>query len=199
MPTDAATQIIAAVVKPWTSPPWRRIAPAPRNPTPVTICAAMRVGSTPVLKPGSSPSPVNMHAPTAISDIVLRPAGCPRYSLSTPSAMPRRSATRRRSPSSTSLTGIGSASAPAGTAAGLVLRPGLVFSARFVGQLRQVEAVHEIPEDGEALLVHGGLGFVLLGGLLVGVRDDAGRFHDLLRDEDRAFDADGQRDRVRRP
>src|SRR5258706_14456312 len=113
--------------------------------------------------------------------------------------MPRRSATRRRSPSSTSLTGIGSASAPAGTAAGLVLRPGLVFSARFVGQLRQVEAVHEIPEDGEALVVHGGLGFVLLGASPAGGRVVPGRSHAPPRQQDRAFDGAGTPDRSARP
>src|ERR1700688_416712 len=112
----------------------------------------MRVGSTPVLKAGSRPTPVNKHAPTAMSDMVLRPAGWPRYSLSTPRTRPRRSATRMRRPSSASLPGIGSSSGPAGTAAGLVLRPGLVLRARFVGQLRQVEAVHEISEDRQALL-----------------------------------------------
>src|SRR6202521_6001908 len=198
MPTDAATQIMAAVVNPWTSPPWRKMAPAPRNPTPVTICAAIRVGSTPVLKAGNMPSPVNIHAPTAMSDIVLRPAGCPRYSLSTPSAMPRRSATSRRSASSASLPDIGSGSASAGTAPGLVLRPGLVFSARLVGQLRQVEAVHEISEDGQALLVDGRLDLVLLARLFVRVRDDPGRFHDFLGDENRALDPQRQCDGVGR-
>src|SRR5216683_3071725 len=193
MPTDAATQIIAAVVSPWTSPPWRRIAPAPRNPTPVTICAAIRVGSTPDLKAGSRPTPVNMHAPTAISDMVLSPAGCPRYSRSTPRARPRRRATRRRTPKSSSLPCRGSGSAPARSAAGLVLRPGLV------GQLGQVEAVHEISEDGEALLVDRRLGLVLRSSLLVPVGDDARRLHDLLGDEDRALDTHRQGDGVGRP
>ena len=36
---------VAAVVRPRTEKPWRMIAPAPRKPMPVTICAAMRVGS----------------------------------------------------------------------------------------------------------------------------------------------------------
>src|SRR5947207_2563070 len=45
MPIAATTQRVAAVVSPRTESPSRMIAPAPRNPIPVTICAAMRVGS----------------------------------------------------------------------------------------------------------------------------------------------------------
>ncbi len=45
MPIAATIQRLAAVVSPRTETPWRRIAPAPRKPTPVTICAAIRVGS----------------------------------------------------------------------------------------------------------------------------------------------------------
>jgi hypothetical protein len=41
----ATTQSVAAVVSPRTERPWRMIAPAPRKPMPVTICAAIRVGS----------------------------------------------------------------------------------------------------------------------------------------------------------
>src|SRR5258708_39360832 len=128
-----------------------------------------------------------------MSDIVFRPAGWPRYSRSTPRTRPRRSATKMRRPSSASLAGIGSGSASAGTAPGLVLRPGLVLGSRLVGQLRQVEAVHEISENGQALLVHRRLGLVLVAGLLIRVGNDAGRFHDLLRDEDRALDPHRQR------
>src|SRR6187431_2414209 len=36
MPIAALTQIVAAVVRPWTFSPLRRIAPAPRKPMPVT-------------------------------------------------------------------------------------------------------------------------------------------------------------------
>src|SRR5712692_4006322 len=153
----------------------------------------------PVLKPGSRPTPVNKHAPTAMRDIVLSPAGWPRNSLSTPRTRPRRSATRMRRPSSASLPGIGSWLAPAGPAAGFVLRPGLVLRARLVGQLRQVEAVHEVAEDGEALLVDRSLSLVLLSSLLVRIGDDARRLHDLLGDEDRALDAHRQGDGVGRP
>ena len=48
------TQIVAAVVRPRTAPCAWRIAPAPRNPMPDTICAAMRVVS-----PYGRPSGVN--------------------------------------------------------------------------------------------------------------------------------------------
>src|SRR5439155_780953 len=41
----ATTQIVAALVRPTTAPRACRIVPAPMNPTPVTICAAIRVGS----------------------------------------------------------------------------------------------------------------------------------------------------------
>ena len=46
MPIAATIQRLAAVVRPRTDMPERMIAPAPRKPIPVTICAAMRVGST---------------------------------------------------------------------------------------------------------------------------------------------------------
>ena len=45
MPIAATIQRLAAVVSPRTVRPWRMIAPAPRKPMPVTICAAIRVGS----------------------------------------------------------------------------------------------------------------------------------------------------------
>ena len=46
IPIAAATQTPAAVVKPFTRDSWKTIKPAPKNPTPVTICAAILVGST---------------------------------------------------------------------------------------------------------------------------------------------------------
>src|SRR5436305_7955090 len=45
MPIAATTQRLAAVVSPRIDKPSRMIAPAPRKPMPVTICAAIRVGS----------------------------------------------------------------------------------------------------------------------------------------------------------
>src|SRR5258708_4645315 len=134
-----------------------------------------------------------------MSDIVFRPAGWPRYSRSTPRTRPRRSATKMRRPSSASLPGIGSGSASAGTAPGLVLRPGLVLGSRLVGQLRQVEAVHEISENGQALLVHRRLGLVLVAGFLIRGGDDARPFHDLLPCGNRAPHPPPQRNGVRRP
>ena len=44
-PTAAVAHRLAAVVRPWMMLPWWMIAPAPRKPTPVTIWAAIRVGS----------------------------------------------------------------------------------------------------------------------------------------------------------
>src|SRR5258708_21194172 len=105
---------------------------------------------------------------------------------------PRTRATKRRRPSSASLLSV-SSSASAGTAAGFVLRPGFVLGARLVGELGKVEAVHEIAEDGEALLVDHRLGLVLVSGVFVRFGDDAGGLHHLGGDEDRTFDADGQR------
>ena len=51
MPIAATTQSVAAVVSPRTERPSRMIAPAPRKPMPVTICAAMRVGSARTTSP----------------------------------------------------------------------------------------------------------------------------------------------------
>ena len=45
IPIAATTQSVAAVVRPRTEMPRTMIAPAPRKPIPVTICAAIRVGS----------------------------------------------------------------------------------------------------------------------------------------------------------
>ena len=45
MPIAATSHSVAAVVSPRTERPWRMIAPAPRKPMPLTICAAMRDGS----------------------------------------------------------------------------------------------------------------------------------------------------------
>jgi hypothetical protein len=47
MPMAETVQMVAAVVSPVMSLPSRRMEPAPRKPTPVTICAAMRAGSRP--------------------------------------------------------------------------------------------------------------------------------------------------------
>ena len=44
---EGVLRSLAALVNPRTSPPMRKIVPAPRNPIPVTICAAMRLLSWP--------------------------------------------------------------------------------------------------------------------------------------------------------
>ena len=52
MPTEADAQMQAAVVRPRTELLVLKITPAPRNPIPLTICAAMRVGSARVRRVG---------------------------------------------------------------------------------------------------------------------------------------------------
>src|SRR5438874_12352596 len=172
--------------------------PAPRKPTPVTIWAAIRVGSTVLPKIGIRPSPVNKHEPAPMSAIVRIPAAWPLISRSVPSARPITSATKTRKARSNSPES-GVLSAPAGTTSGPVLRAGLVLRAWLVGKLGEVQAVHEVAEHGKALFVDHSLHLVLVAFSLVGLRDDAGGLHDLGGDEDRAFDSDGERDGVRRP
>src|SRR5438046_431313 len=171
--------------------PVRRMAPAPRNPTPVTICAAIRVGSVGVPN-FSSPRPAKRQDPMPTRAMVRIPAGWPWYSRSSPMATARMAVTKRRSAKSVSPLS-GRASAPSGTPAGLVL------ASRLVRELGKVEAVDEVAEHGEALLVDRSLALVLVVRPLVWVRDDARRLHHLGGDEDRAFDPHRQRDRVRRP
>src|ERR1700674_2388393 len=188
MPNAATTQIVAAVVIPWTSPPLRRMVPAPRKPTPVTIWAAMRVGSTRAPKIVSIPIPVKRHAPTPTRAIVRIPAGWPCHSRSQPTAMARTRVTKRRSARSRSPCR-GRSSAPSRPA-------GFILGAGFVRQLRQVEAVHEVPKDGQPLFVDRCFRLFLFVPGLVSVRDDAGRVHHFRRDEDRTFGAHRQSDRV---
>src|SRR5438067_1120392 len=96
IPTAAFTQIVAAVVIPWTLLPLLRIDPAPRKPMPLTICAAMRSGVPPA-RASSMDTTVNKAEPTAMSMFVRRPAAFCRSSRSTPMAAPRPAASRRRS------------------------------------------------------------------------------------------------------
>src|SRR5438132_10453486 len=196
MPSDAATQMDAAVVNPRTSSPWRRMLPAPRNPTPVTIWAAIRVGSTVLVKSGMRPRPVNMHDPALIKAMVRRPAGWPRNSRSAPMSRPRPRAMVTRMARSTS-PDMGVALTPAGATSGPVLSAGLVLGTRLVRKLGEVQAVHEVSENGEAFLVDDGvLGLVLVAVHLVRLGNDAGGFHHLGGHEDRAFDAHRKRDRI---
>src|SRR5205807_2248139 len=156
----------------------------------------IRVGSTGAPNVGIKPRPVNMHDPALISAMVRRPAGWPRNSRSAPRINPRARATQTRMARSTSPVRC-VLSAPAGTASGSVLRAGLVLGTRLVGKLRQVQAVHEVAEHGEAFFVDHGLDLVLAALGLVGLGNDAGAVHHLGGDEDRTLDAHGERDRIR--
>src|SRR5690606_11086243 len=88
IPSAAASQIVAAVVKPMTRPESLSSTPAPRKPTPVTIFAATRTGSS--SPPIRSENVVNKVAPVQIRMIVRNPAGRSRYSRSAPISPPMR-------------------------------------------------------------------------------------------------------------
>src|SRR5438132_587706 len=104
MPIAAATQSVAAVVSPRTERPWRMIAPAPRKPMPVTICAAIRVGSarmtwSPLSRKPEKPyadTIVNRAEPTQTRMCVRSPASRSRSSRSKPIAPPSPAATASR-------------------------------------------------------------------------------------------------------
>src|SRR5215472_11298343 len=75
-------------------------------------------------------------------------------------------------------------------------RGGAAPAARLVGQVGQVEAVHEVPEHGQTVLVQ------LVGRrrlLLVLLGDHTRPLQHLRGDEDRAFEADRERDGVAGP
>src|SRR5581483_5449373 len=97
MPIAATSQSVAAVVRPRTERPCRMIAPAPRKPMPVTICAAIRDGSVCGLVKPYTPTSVNSAAPTQTTRCVRRPACRSRSSRSRPIAPPRTAATKSRS------------------------------------------------------------------------------------------------------
>src|SRR5436190_1380861 len=104
MPIAATTQSVAAVVRPRTARPWRMIAPAPRKPIPVTIWAAIRVGSArttlaPEVRNSRKPyaeTIVNRADPTETSRCVRRPASRSRSSRSRPSTAPSAAASATR-------------------------------------------------------------------------------------------------------
>src|SRR5436189_1859506 len=105
MPIAATSQRVAAVVSPRTERPWRMIAPAPRKPIPLTICAAIRVGSirayawpaaTKSLKPYAETS-VKSAEPRQTTRCVRSPAPRSRSSRSMPIAPPSTAATDSRS------------------------------------------------------------------------------------------------------
>src|SRR6478609_4828431 len=108
MPRAATTQRVAAVVSPRTERPSRMIAPAPRKPMPVTICAAMRVGSARTMLPPPARNSWKPYAETIVKSAAPRetsrwvriPASRSRISRSNPTAPPSTHAsTRRRSAS----------------------------------------------------------------------------------------------------
>src|SRR5579884_427364 len=105
MPIAATTQSVAAVVRPRTDRPCRMIAPAPRKPMPLTICAAMRDGSRRTTVFGScertswnpnADTIVNSAEPSETSRCVRSPASRTRNSRSRPITEPSAAARARR-------------------------------------------------------------------------------------------------------
>jgi hypothetical protein len=71
-PIAAEHQSVAAVLRPRTLIPSRKISPAPRKPIPDTTWAATRVG---LASPGDSDAKITkLAAPIATSELVRRPA-----------------------------------------------------------------------------------------------------------------------------
>ena len=101
MPIAATSQSVAAVVSPRTERPWRMIAPAPRKPMPLTICAAIRVGSVRTSEPPLTRNSWKPYAetsvksaePTQTTRCVRSPACRSRSSRSRPIAPPSTAAT----------------------------------------------------------------------------------------------------------
>ncbi len=85
--------MVEAVVIPVTVKPVLRMTPAPRKPTPVTICAEIRPGSTVAGAPAMNcqdriEARVNSAEPAQMKMLVLRPAGLAAHSLSSPTRAP---------------------------------------------------------------------------------------------------------------
>ena len=72
--------MVAAVVSPEMLPPLRRIVPAPKKPTTVTICAATL--DWPSVSKPKLDMMVKRAEPTATNDSVRSPAGCSELRLS---------------------------------------------------------------------------------------------------------------------
>lgn len=92
MPIAAASHTDAAVVSPRTRPRWVRISPPPMNPTPETIWAATRDGSTTTrrgartsVKPNLLTSTINAELVPTMA-VVRSPAGLPRSCRSRPTS-----------------------------------------------------------------------------------------------------------------
>src|SRR5581483_7971312 len=108
MPIAATTQSVAAVVRPRTDRPSRMIAPAPRKPIPVTICAAIREGSARTTLPPLTRNSWKPYAETIVksaepsetSRCVRTPASRSRSSRSKPISAPSTHAKARRASAS---------------------------------------------------------------------------------------------------
>src|SRR6266481_4169899 len=93
IPMAASTKIVAAVVKPTSPPPSRKIAPAPRKPIPCTRLEAMRVEDvSPYIFANSKERIVNSAEPMQTKALVRIPAGRRWRSRSTPIAAPSNAA-----------------------------------------------------------------------------------------------------------
>lgn len=98
IPMPETNQIVEAVVMPVTFKPVLRMTPAPRKPTPVTICAEILPGSTVAGAPAMCcqdriDARVNSAEPEQMKMFVLSPAGLPAHSLSRPTRAPQTVAT----------------------------------------------------------------------------------------------------------
>src|SRR3954454_8125749 len=108
MPIAATSHSVAAVVSPRTDRPSRMIAPAPRKPIPVTIWAAMRVGSARTTLPPWVRNSWKPYAETRVKSAdpretrrcVRMPASRSRSSRSKPTAPPSAHATVSRTSAS---------------------------------------------------------------------------------------------------
>ena len=103
IPIAEVAHRLPAVVSPRIEVPYLMIAPAPRKPMPVTIWAAIRVGSGAVPSPlASTPtnpntdSTVNIAEPNDTRRWVRIPAGCWWISRSSPTSAPSTEATTSR-------------------------------------------------------------------------------------------------------
>ena len=97
-PTPAVAHIPAAVVRPFTRLLRTKITPAPRNPTPLTTCAAIREASAsyPSKKPYLETTIIRA-APSATMAWVRIPADLFRFLRSFPIKRPRKAAINIRS------------------------------------------------------------------------------------------------------
>jgi hypothetical protein len=92
-PTAAEHHNVAAVLRPVTCSPSRKMMPAPRKPIPETTCAATRVG---LPSSGNRPSKTTkLAAPIATSVLVRKPAIRCRHWRSNPMMAPIKVATPR--------------------------------------------------------------------------------------------------------